>query len=127
LRLSENFDSLNPAVNSYLDLAQPVFLQQIGDPVAAKQMALQTLDNLRTQQSSALAYFDTFFIFAVVAVALIALIFFMKRSVAEKGAQVAAEQIRFMDNKIRGLHHVTYVSSKERIAACRSPISCRPG
>jgi DHA2 family multidrug resistance protein len=91
LRLGENLDPLNPAVNSYLDQAQPVFLQQTGDPVAAKQMALQTLANLREQQSSALAYFDVFFIFAVVAVALIVLIFFMKRSVAEKGAQVAAE------------------------------------
>ena len=91
LRLGENLDPLNPAVNSYLDQAQSVFLQQTGDPVAAKQMALQTLANLRAQQSSALAYFDTFFIFAVVAVALVALVFFMKRSVAEKGAHVAAE------------------------------------
>ena len=91
LRLGENLDSLNLAVNSYLDQVHPVFLQQTGDPVAAKQMTLQTLDNLRAQQSSALAYFDTFFIFAVVAVALIALIFLMKCSVAEKGVQVVAE------------------------------------
>ncbi len=91
LRLGENLDHLNPAVNSYLHQAQSVFLQQTGDPVAAKQMALQTLANLRAEQSSALAYFDTFFIFAVVAVALVALVFFMKRSVAEKGAHLAAE------------------------------------
>ena len=65
--------------------------QQTGDPVAAKQMALQTLANLRAQQSSAFAYFDTFFIFAVVAIALIVLVFFMKRSVAEKGAHAGAE------------------------------------
>jgi DHA2 family multidrug resistance protein len=82
---------LNPEVNSYLDQAQPVFLQQIGDPVAAKQMALQSLANLREQQASSLSYFDTFFLFAVVAVALIVLVFFMKRSVAAKGAHVAAE------------------------------------
>jgi MFS transporter, DHA2 family, multidrug resistance protein len=91
LRLGENLDRLNPAVNSYLHQVEPVFLQQTGDPVAAKQMALQTLANLREQQSSALAYFDTFFIFAVVAVALIALVFFMKRSIAAKGPHVAAE------------------------------------
>jgi DHA2 family multidrug resistance protein len=91
LRLGENLDQLNPAVNSYLHQAQSVFLQQTGDPVAAKQMALQALANLRAQQASALAYFDTFFFFAVVAVALIVLVFFMKRSVAEKGAHVAAE------------------------------------
>jgi DHA2 family multidrug resistance protein len=91
LRLGENLDSLNPAVNSYFDQVQPGFLQQTGDPVAAKQMALQSLADLREQQSSALAYFDTFFLFAVIAVALIVLVFFMKRSVAEKGAHVAAE------------------------------------
>jgi DHA2 family multidrug resistance protein len=91
LRLGENLDPLNPAVNSYLDQAQPVFLQQTSDPVAAKQMALQTLANLREQQSSALSYFDIFFVFAVVAIALIVLVFFMRRSVTEKGAHVAAE------------------------------------
>jgi DHA2 family multidrug resistance protein len=91
LRLGENLDPLNPAVNSYFDQVQPGFLQQTGDPVAAKQMALQSLANLREQQSSALSYFDVFFIFAVVAVALVGLVFFMKRSVAAKGAHVAAE------------------------------------
>ena len=91
LRLGENLDPLNPAVNSYLDQVQPSFLQQTGDPVAAKQMALQSLANLREQQSSALSYFDIFFIFAVVAVALVGLVFFMKRSVAAKDAHVAAE------------------------------------
>jgi hypothetical protein len=45
------------------------FLQQMGDPVAAQQMALQSLEDLRQQQVSALAYFDTFFVFAVLAVA----------------------------------------------------------
>jgi MFS transporter, DHA2 family, multidrug resistance protein len=91
LRLGENLDPLNPAVNSYLDQVQPGFLQQTGDPVAAKQMALQSLANLREQQSSALSYFDIFFIFAVVAVALVGLVFFMKRSVAAKDAHVTAE------------------------------------
>jgi DHA2 family multidrug resistance protein len=91
LRLGENLDPLNPAVNSYLDQTQPFFLQQSGDPVAAKQMALQSLANLREQQASSLSYFDVFFIFAVVAVALVFLVFLMRRSVAEKGAHVAAE------------------------------------
>jgi DHA2 family multidrug resistance protein len=91
LRLGENLDWLNPSVNSYVDQAQRVFLQQSGDPVAANQMALQSLANLREQQSSSLAYFDVFFIFAVVAVALIVLVFFMKPSVAVKDAHLAAE------------------------------------
>ena len=91
LRLGENLDPLNPAVNSYVDQAQRAFLQQSGDPVAANQVALQSLANLREQQSSSLAYFDVFFIFAVVAVTLIVLVFFMKRSVPAKGVHVAAE------------------------------------
>jgi DHA2 family multidrug resistance protein len=91
LRLGENLDPLNPALNSYVDQAQGVFLPQSGDPVAANQVALQSLANLREQQSSSLAYFDVFFIFAVVAVTLIVLVFFMKRSVPAKGVHVAAE------------------------------------
>jgi MFS transporter, DHA2 family, multidrug resistance protein len=91
LRLGENLDQLNPAVTSYFDQVQPGLLQQSGDPVATKQMALQILGNLRAEQSSALAYFDTFFVFAVVALALVGLVFLMKRSVAAKGAHVAAE------------------------------------
>ena len=91
LRLGENLDPFNPALNSYFDQAHTVFLQQTRDPVAANQMALQSLANLREQQSSSLAYFDTFLIFAVVAFALIVLVFIMKRSVVAKGAHVGAE------------------------------------
>src|SRR6201997_1065312 len=57
LRLNENLDRLNPAVRSYLGQVQPGFLQQTGDPAASHRMALQSLENLREQQASALAYF----------------------------------------------------------------------
>ena len=63
LRLNEQLDPLNPAVNSFLTQAKAPFLQAQGDPVAAGQMALQSLDNLRGQQASALAYFDAFLVF----------------------------------------------------------------
>jgi DHA2 family multidrug resistance protein len=91
LRLGEQLDNLNPAVNSYLSNTQPLYLQQTGDPAAAQQMALRSLDNLRQQQASALSYFDAFLIFAVVGVVLAVLVFVMRRSVAAKGAHVAAE------------------------------------
>ena len=91
LHLGENLDALNPAVNTYLAEAQSGYLQLTGDPAAAQQMALQSLDNLRQQQSSSLAYFDTFIFFAALAVALTFFVLLMKRSVAEKGAHVAAE------------------------------------
>jgi MFS transporter, DHA2 family, multidrug resistance protein len=91
LRLGEYLDPLNPAVNSYLAQAQPGYLQQTGDPVSAQQMALQSLGDLRDQQALALSYFDCFLIFAVVSVFMAFLVLAMKRSVAEKGAHVAAE------------------------------------
>ena len=91
LRLGEYLDSLNPAVNSFFEQVQSYLLQYSGDPVAARQMALQLLENLRQQQSSALAYFDTFFVFAVLSVPLVAIVFMMRRSVAQKGAHAAAE------------------------------------
>jgi MFS transporter, DHA2 family, multidrug resistance protein len=72
-------------VNSFFEQAQSHLLQLTGDPAAARQMALQLLENLRQQQSSALAHFDTFFVFAVLSVPLVAVVFMMRRSVAQKG------------------------------------------
>jgi DHA2 family multidrug resistance protein len=91
LRLGESLDPFNPAARSFLDQATGPFLQQTGDPVAAQQLALQTLANLRQQQASALAYFDVFWVLAVVMVALVFVVLIMKRSVAEKGARIGSE------------------------------------
>jgi MFS transporter, DHA2 family, multidrug resistance protein len=91
LRLNEGLDRLNPAVHSYFRQVQPAFLQQTGDSVASHRMALQSLEDLREQQASSLAYFDAFLIFAVVGVLLAFLVLLMKRSVAERGARAAAE------------------------------------
>ncbi len=54
-------------------------------------MALQALANLRQQQAASLAYFDDFWLFAVLALALVPLVLLMKRSVAEKGEHIGAE------------------------------------
>jgi DHA2 family multidrug resistance protein len=91
LRLGETLDPLNPAANDFLAQAQSGLFQLGGDPAAARQIALQSLDNLRQQQSSALAYFDTFLFFAAVGGALTFFVLLMKRSVAEKGAHISAE------------------------------------
>ncbi len=91
LRLGENLDPLNPAVNNFLAQAGPTYLAQTADPVAAKQMALQALSDLRDQQASTLSYFDTFTAFAWLSFSLVILAFLMKRAVAEKGKHVAAE------------------------------------
>ena len=91
LRLGEWLDPFNPAVHSFLDQAAGTFLQQTSDPVAAQQMALQALANLRERQASSLAYFDVFWVSAVVMVVLVFFVFMMKRSVAEKGARIGGE------------------------------------
>jgi MFS transporter, DHA2 family, multidrug resistance protein len=91
LRLGESLDPFNPAVASFLKQASGAFLQQNGDPVAAQQLAWQALENLRQQQASALAYFDVFWMMAVLTLAVAFLVFFMKRSVAEKGARIGSE------------------------------------
>ncbi len=62
-----------------------------GDPTASQQMALQGLANLRQQQAASLAYFDVFWIAAVLGIALVPLVFLMKRTVAEKGSHIAAD------------------------------------
>src|SRR5262249_49238738 len=90
-RVGEFLDTLNPEVNAFQAQAYQYFLQLGGDPAGAQQMALQALENLRQQQALSLAYFDVFYLSAVLALALVPLVFVMKRSVAEKGAHVGAE------------------------------------
>jgi DHA2 family multidrug resistance protein len=91
LRLNENLDPLNPSVSAFAAQTQPGFLQLTGDPIAAQQMTIQALSNVRDQQALALSYFDCFWIFAVTGCALALLVPWMKRSVVEKGAHLAAE------------------------------------
>ena len=91
LRLNEHLDPFNPAVTSFLQQSRATFLQQTGDPAMSAQMALGSLDGIRQQSASALGYFDCFWSFAALAFALAFLVLLMKRSVAEKGAHVAAE------------------------------------
>jgi DHA2 family multidrug resistance protein len=91
LRLNENLDTLNPAVNNLLTQGHAFFLQHTGDLPLAQKLSLQALENARNQQALSLAYFDVFWSSAAISVALVFLVLLMRRSVAEKGAHVAAE------------------------------------
>jgi DHA2 family multidrug resistance protein len=91
LRLGEYLDPFNAAANSFIAHAQAFFSQQIADPVAARQLGLQELENLRQQQASSLAYFDCFWIFAVLTFVLVFVALCLKRSVTEKGARLTGE------------------------------------
>jgi MFS transporter, DHA2 family, multidrug resistance protein len=92
LRLGEYLDPFNAAANSFIARAQAFFLQQTADPVASQQLAWQQLENLRRQQASALAYFDSFWMLAVLTFGVAFVVLFMKRSVAEKGAHTAPSE-----------------------------------
>jgi MFS transporter, DHA2 family, multidrug resistance protein len=91
LRLGEYLDPFNPAVNSFTKQSEAFFLQQTGDPALSQELTWQALETLRQQQASSLAYFDCFWVFAMVMLALVPVVFLMKRSVAEKGARVGGE------------------------------------
>jgi DHA2 family multidrug resistance protein len=91
LRLGEYLDPFNAAANSFLAHTRAFFVQQTPDPVAAQQFAWQQLENLRQQQASALAYFDCFWMVAVLTLAVAFSVLLMKRSVAEKGGHAASE------------------------------------
>jgi MFS transporter, DHA2 family, multidrug resistance protein len=91
LRINEFLDPLNPHVHEFLIQAKSFFLQQTGDPAASQLLALQGLDDLRQQQASSLAYFDVFWVIAVLSIGLVPLVALMKRSVAEAGAHIGAE------------------------------------
>jgi MFS transporter, DHA2 family, multidrug resistance protein len=70
---------------------QEFFMQLTGNRALSHQRSLNVLDNLRQEQAASLAYFDVFWLCAVLGVLLIFLVLLMKRSVAEKGAHVGAE------------------------------------
>jgi DHA2 family multidrug resistance protein len=90
-RLGTYLDPFNPAAHTFIHHAQKFYLGQTGDPALSKQIAFQGLSLLRGQQASSLAYFDCFWLFAVIALALVPVVLIMKRSVAQKGARIGAE------------------------------------
>jgi DHA2 family multidrug resistance protein len=90
-RLDDVLGPLNPYVQSFLERGQTFFMQQTGDPADSQLKTVQMLANLRQQQAASLAYFDVFWLCAALGVVLVVLVLLMKRSVAEKGAHVAAD------------------------------------
>jgi DHA2 family multidrug resistance protein len=66
-------------------------IQRIGDPVRSQLLSLQSLDDQRQHQAASFAYFDVFFLCAVLSILLVLLVLFMKRSVAEKGQHIGGE------------------------------------
>ncbi len=91
LRVGELIDPFNPIVTSSLDEARAIILRATGDAVASQQMAVARLAELREQQAASLAYFDVFWLAAVLGLLLVPLVLLMKRSAAEKGEHIGGE------------------------------------
>jgi DHA2 family multidrug resistance protein len=90
-RVNEFLDPLNPNLQAFSEQGQATFMTQTGDVAASQEMTLEVLSTLREQQAASLAYFDVFWLFAVLAVGLIFLVPLMKRSVVEKGEHIGGE------------------------------------
>ena len=90
-RMTDGLGALNPHVQGFLGRARELFLQRTGDPARSPLLGLQSLDELRQQQAASLAYFDVFWLFAVLTGILVVLVLLMKRSVAEKGEHIGGE------------------------------------
>jgi DHA2 family multidrug resistance protein len=90
-RVNEWLGPLNHHVHDFLEKARVAFFQRTGDPARSLQLSLEQLDELRQQQAASLAYFDIFWLGAVLSAALVLLVLLMKRSVAEKGEHIGGE------------------------------------
>jgi DHA2 family multidrug resistance protein len=90
-RIVETLTPLNSHVREFMKNSSAFFFQRVGDPVRSQLLGLQSLDDLRQQQAAAFAYFDVFFVCAVVSLALVVLVPLMKRSVAEPGERIGGE------------------------------------
>jgi DHA2 family multidrug resistance protein len=91
LRLNEFLDPLNLIFVNYQDQIQTGITLQEGDPVTSRESSLAAIADQVQNQANSLAYFDVFWVCAVFSALLIPLVLFMRRSVAEKGAHLAAD------------------------------------
>jgi len=90
-RLTDYLGPLNPHVQGFMERAHELFVQSTGDSTRSLQLGVQALDDLRQQQAASLAYFDVFWLSAVLSAVLVFLVLLMKRSVAEKGERIGGE------------------------------------
>jgi len=90
-RLNDWLGPQNSHVLEFLVGARERFWQWTGDTARSLHLGVQSLDDLRQQQAASLAYFDVFWLGAVLSLALVFLVLLMKRSVAEKGEHIGAE------------------------------------
>ncbi len=82
-RLTESLQPLSATVTNALETTGRFFTQVTGDPARGQLMSLRALRLIRDQQAYAQAFLDCFWVFTLIALAIVPLTFLMKPSVAE--------------------------------------------
>lgn len=85
-RISDHFNVLSPNFQAAWDRTTQLFQGSGFDATTARDMGLGELYRQVQQQALALSYFDVFWLFAIAGFLVVPLVFFMRRSVSEKGA-----------------------------------------
>jgi MFS transporter, DHA2 family, multidrug resistance protein len=89
LRLAEHVTPLNPAVDRWTDyLAQTRMIRGGVTRAVAEQQGTGLLSQMVHNQARVMAYLDPFWVFAIMALAALPLVLFMKKSVAKGGLTV---------------------------------------
>ena len=91
LRLGEHVNTLNRVTTDYWQQLTHYFQTYTSSLRTAQLRGWAAINQLLQQQAAALAYYDVFFVFSLLALALIPLLLIMRPAVAAKGAHVAAE------------------------------------
>ncbi|MBV8318470.1 MAG: DHA2 family efflux MFS transporter permease subunit [Planctomycetaceae bacterium] len=82
-RLTEHINPLNPTASQWLTGVSGAFLARRGDPGLAHRQGLRMMYQFVQQQAAAVSYLDMFWLFAMLAFAVIPLAFLMKRSTSD--------------------------------------------
>ncbi len=89
VRLGEHVHPFNHLSRNWLNGVTSVFQRGGSDLAAASRRSLRMIYQVVQQQALALSYFDLFWLFAMLSFAVIPLVFFMKRSVADGNNSMA--------------------------------------
>jgi DHA2 family multidrug resistance protein len=81
--LTESLQPLSESVVGTLEATGRFFTQVTGDPARGSLMGLRALRLVRDQQAYAQAFLDCFWVFTLIALAIVPMALLMKRSVAE--------------------------------------------
>ena len=87
-RLTESLQPLSTATTNALETTGRFFTQVTGDPARGQLMGLRAIRLVRDQQAYAQAFLDCFWVFTLIALAIVPLTLLMKRSVVEGDVHV---------------------------------------